>query len=195
MAQLDRRQRRVVRSYVRNVECGDRTLNDWIAADPDSPAMSTWRQPASGKGRYWGTEASPVEPFRRAVGLYVLAYQRWQTAEEEEALRRAGRQLRMLAPKAAEQLASIVEQGQIRFDRGANIVTKQASVDTVLVAINSTLDRAGVKTAPKSAVEMTGKDGKDLLAGPDLSKLTTDELRELHTMLGKANANPDADRG
>ena len=194
MAQLDRRQRRAVRSYVRSVECGDRTLTDWIERDPDSPALSTWRKPGSEGGRYWGTEASPGEAFRQAVQLYVLAYQRWETAEEEKALRKAGRQLRMLAPKAAEQLASIIEQGQVRFDRDAQVVIKQAGVAEVLSAINSALDRAGIKTAPKSSVEMTGKDGEALMPAPDLSKLSIDDLRELHALLGKAHdadADPD----
>lgn len=153
MAQLDRRQRRAVRSYVRNVECGDRTLTDWIERDPDSPALSTWRKPGSEGGRYWGTEASPGEAFRQAVQLYVLAYQRWETAEEEKALRKAGRQLRMLAPKAAKQLASIIERGEVEFLRPGKVVIKQADIKTVLSAITSALDRADTMTAAKSSSE------------------------------------------
>lgn len=194
MALLDRRQRRAVRSYVRNVECGDSTLADWIERDPDSPALSTWRKPAEQGGNYWGTEASPGEPFRNAVRLYVLAYQRWETAEEEKALRKAGRQLRLLAPKAAEQLASIIEQGQVRFDRGATIVTKQANVETVLSAITNALDRAGVKAPAKSTLEVTGKDGEPLVPPQmDLSQLTLDELREFHAMLSKVHATAEPD--
>lgn len=193
MARLAPRQRRAIRSYVRHVECGATTLGDWIANDPDSPALSTWRKPANEGGNYWGTEASPVESFRRTVQLYVLAFQRWQTGEEEAALRKAGRQLRLLAPVAAEQLASIIEKGQVRFERAGDYVVKQAGIAEVLSAINSALDRAGVKTAAKSAVELTGKDGKDLIPEADLSALSTDELRDLHAMLSKAHATTEPD--
>lgn len=135
LAALNRNQRRVLRAYVRNVECGDKTLTDWLTNGPDQVALSTWRRPAGKGGQYWGTDADPVIAFRSAVKLYKDAWLTWETDEEAKALRKAGRELRLLAPKAVERLASLME---------------WADKDAVrLRAALGVLDRAGIETAAK----------------------------------------------
>jgi hypothetical protein len=155
LGKLSSRQRRVLRSYVRNVACGEMTLSVWIASAPDSVSLSSWRQPAGKGGNYWGTEDDPVIDFRAAANLYTDAWLGWETAEEEKALRKAGRALRMMAPTAAAQLASIIEKGQVVFDRADEYVVKQASVQEVLRATLSVLDRASADTASKSTTVQT----------------------------------------
>lgn len=153
LAKLNRRQRRAVRSYVREVEHGSMTLTEWIAVSPDSPSLSTWRKPG---GNYWGTEEQPGEDFREAVSLYVAAWSNWETREEEKAIRAAGRALRLATPVAVAQLTSVIEQGQVAFDRADAVVVKQASVAEMIRAALSVLDRAGLETAEKSTTEFTG---------------------------------------
>lgn len=139
---LNRRQRRVLRAYVREVECGEKDLSKWIAEGPDSPSMATWRVPARKGGKYWGTEDDPVKPFREAVRLYRDAWLFWETAEEQKALRKAGRDLRLLAPKAVERLGNLMD---------------YADKDAVrLRAALGVLDRASMETAAKNeTVEMS----------------------------------------
>ena len=142
LAHLDRRQRRVLRAYVRNVECGARTLTQWLAEGPDAVALSTWRKPGSTGGKYWGTEADPVIPFRQAVDLYVKAWLAWEAGEEVKAVRKAGRELRLMAPKAAARLEYLMEQGE--------------SHNVQLRAALGVLDRAGTDTAAKSTTAVQG---------------------------------------
>lgn len=142
LGNLSRQQRRVLRSYVRNVECGQMTLGQWIEDSPDSVAMSTWRRPAGQKGKYWGTDDDPVDAFREAARLYTDAWLQWETSEEEKALRKAGRELRLMAPSAVERLRWLMLNGE--------------SHNVQLRATDSILNRAALETAEKSSNEVVG---------------------------------------
>jgi len=52
-------------------------------------------------------------------------------------------------------------------------------------SLDSLADILGIKAPTKT--ELTGKDGKDLIAGPDLSKLSDAELKMYHALLVKAS--------
>ncbi len=143
LAELSPKQRRAVRSYVREVDCGSMGLMEWIADAPDSVSLASWRRPAAKGGNYWGTERDPVHPFRRAVAAYRAAWLRWQTDEESEAIRRAAHDIRMAATEAVTRLLELM---------------RTADKDAVqLRAAESVLDRAGLETAEKHTTELTGE--------------------------------------
>lgn len=142
LARLDRRQRRVLRAYVRNVECGDKAVTQWLTEGPDAVAISTWRKPGREGGKYWGTDADPVVPFRKATEMYVKAWLAWEAGEEAKAVRKAGRELRLMAPKAAQRLEYLMENGE--------------SHNVQLRAALGVLDRAGTDTAAKGTMAVQG---------------------------------------
>jgi len=141
LVRLSPSQRKVLRSYVRNVEFGDNTLAEWIERD-DVPrvALSTWRKPFDKGGNYWGTEDSPNIFFRDTVTAYVTANSRWQTGEEEKSIHDANRMIRLGARLAAKKIMNLV----VKADR-----------DSVsLNAAKTVLDRASVETAEKGSMAL-----------------------------------------
>lgn len=136
LAKLNRRQRRTLRAYVRQVEFGPMSLAQWLQESEFAPAESTWRRPGSIGGKYWGTEADPCIEFRDALDAYQRAYEGWELADEAKAVRQAQRTLRVAAPAAAQQLVTLSQNAELEE------VRRKAS--------ESILDRAGVETAEKS---------------------------------------------
>jgi hypothetical protein len=141
LVHLSAKQRKVVRSYVRNVEFGEMSLTQWIDQDQyPRVSLSTWRRPESKGGNYWGTEDSPNLLFRDAVQVYVTAYARWETEEEETSIRSAGREMRLGALNAARRITDLVDNAD--------------KDETKLNAAKTVLDRASMETAEKSSVSV-----------------------------------------
>ncbi len=156
LLRLKTNQRKVLRSYVRNVLAidGTMTLTQWVKSDTvPRVSMSVWRKPADKDGNYWGTEDSPNVAFREAVDAYLIALNRWETDEEEKSVRSANRQIRLGALKAANELVNLVE-----YEEDARIR---------LDASKTVLDRASVDTAAKGSINI------------DVSELTNDELKAI----------------
>lgn len=141
---------KAVRSYIQLVAFGDTRLTDWLGQAPHAPNESNWRKPARKGGRYWGTEEDPVKPFRDAVEVYRLSMLRLETAEEEQAMRRAVSKLRRLTTKAVDSLERLMESGE------SDAVKLRATTDI--------LDRAGVETAAKGSAEVSLSDAAALIA-------------------------------
>lgn len=141
---LTTNQRKVLRSYMRNVEFGDMSLTAW-AHDGTVPRVSlaTWRKPFSKGGNYWGTEDSPNMLFRDAVAAYVTAMGRWQTEEEEQSVRAANRIIRLGATGSAEYMIALVD----------NPIAKDTDR---LNAAKTILDRASEETASKGSISVHG---------------------------------------
>lgn len=100
---LDARQRQVLRSFVWQVELGERSLTEWLASDPAAVARSNWYN-AGPKGRYWGNA-----DFQAALKAYVRAGLEWQTGQERRAVEAAQRRIRRAAPGAADRLVEQVD--------------------------------------------------------------------------------------
>jgi hypothetical protein len=80
----------------------------------------------------------------------------WVRVKQGQAVQNSLDILLDLSEDAARQIASAVRFGQLTFDRGPDIVIKQASVAEVLKASTEVLDRVSAATASKSATEVVG---------------------------------------
>jgi hypothetical protein len=118
LAGLTPRQRRVLRSYVWQVEFGELTVTMWLAS-PRSPSRSKWYQ---GHGLYWGNEA-----FQRALAAYRRAGLKWMTDQDQRSVELAQRRIKRASHGAAERL---VEQAQ--GDVGALFRVVERWTDTPL---------------------------------------------------------------
>ena len=138
IARLSAQKRRVLRSYVWNVELGSKRVGQWLADKqcPVSPA-AWYRQ---GGKNYLNDDA-----FVFALTTYVERALAWQSQAEAVAVQQAAHKLRLHSLAAVEGLIEIMADGES---------------DAVRVrAMNSILDRADVETAVKSSQEVTGADG------------------------------------
>jgi hypothetical protein len=109
LARLNPRQRRVLRSYVWQVELGELTVTAWLAGEKCPVRRPNWYDARPGKGRFWGNA-----DFQRALAAYKLAGLRWQVGQEERQIAQAQRRIRHAAPAAAERLVD-----QVNADMGA----------------------------------------------------------------------------
>lgn len=119
MEALSPRQQQVLRSYVRNVEYGEKTLEEWLRSDPVAVARSTWYK---ADGNYWHSEE-----FQQALTTYRRAYLGWLTAEERRSIEQANRLLRMEASRAAErmiQLSQAAESETVQFQATKDILNR-----------------------------------------------------------------------
>jgi hypothetical protein len=79
----------------------------------------------------------------------------WVRVKRGQAVQNAIEALIDLSEDAVRQIASAVRFGQLTFDRGAEIVIKQASVAEVLKASTEVLDRVSTLTATKTTTVQT----------------------------------------
>lgn len=131
LAGLTRRQRQVLRSYVWQVELGERTVSQWLEAEACPISRSQWYN-ATATGKYWGNET-----FRAALATYVQAGLEWQTSQERRAVEAAQRRIRRAAPVAAER---IVE--QVGADIGAFFKVVERWTDSPLPSQEIVDDRS-----------------------------------------------------
>lgn len=141
LARLDRSQRRALRSYVWNVELGEKSVKDWIASEGCPVSNTAWY-------RHEQRNFLRHPDFAAALTAYLEAGLKWQTDEESRAIRRASRLTALATPDAA----------QTQID-----LMKTAEREEVkLKAAQGILDRAGLATAKKGVSSVVGEDGGDL---------------------------------
>lgn len=129
LAQLTRNQRQVLRSYIWQVELGDRTVTAWLAGEKCPVSTNTWYRTGKRSGYYHN------EAFQEAITAYKQAGQRWLLSEEERSVAAATRKLRLGAVRAAERMVDLVD------NAGSDMVKLRAA--------EQVLDRADAATAAK----------------------------------------------
>jgi hypothetical protein len=103
LAQLDARQRRVLRAYMWQVELGEKSVTEWLALDSCPISRSKWYE-ATERGRYWGNKR-----FQAALDAYRKAGLEWQMNQERRAVEAAQKRIRRAAPAAADRLVDQVD--------------------------------------------------------------------------------------
>lgn len=121
---------------------------------------SVWRHPGTCSKNIWhgvGDKAGwKDEPaIARALTLATERARWWVRVKEGRAVQNALDALVDLSEDAVRQLAGAVRYGQLTFDRGSDLVIKQASVAEVLKAATEVLDRVSTMTATKSTTVQT----------------------------------------
>lgn len=141
LARLDRSQRRALRSYVWQVELGEKSIKEWLSSEGCPVSSTAW---------YRGEQRNYLRhpDFAAALTAYLEAGIKWQTDEESKAIRRASRLTALATPEAA--------QAQIELMRTAE------REEVKLKAAQGILDRAGLATAKKGTSSVVGEDGGDL---------------------------------
>lgn len=116
---------------------------------------SVFQQPGTCSKNIWhgvggkpGWKDDPV--IAKALELATERARWWVRVKEGRAVQGALDALVDLSEDAVRQIASAVRFGQLTFDRGAEIVIKQASVAEVLKASAEVLDRVSDLTATKA---------------------------------------------
>lgn len=138
LARLDRSQRRALRSYVWNVELGEKSVKEWIGSEGCPVSNTAWY-------RHEQRNFLRHPAFAAALTAYLEAGLKWQTDEESKAIRRASRLTALATPDAA----------QTQID-----LMKSAEREEVkLKAAQGILDRAGLATAKKGVSSVVGEDG------------------------------------
>lgn len=135
LLQLTTTQRRALRSYVSQVELGAMDVTEWLGSDLCPVSRTAWYR--QGGKNYL---AHPI--FQEALQASLWRAIAAQTAEEEKAIQRATRKLRLLVPGAVDKLEALMNNGE--------------SDAVKLRATDSILNRAGLETAEKSTTEVTG---------------------------------------
>lgn len=146
-----------------------------------TPEERVWEKPETCSRMIYHTKWKKDVTFAAVLTNVETLARDWKNTETVRSLQEAARRLALAAPLAA--AAAI---------RGLN----NLDGNIALRAAFGILDRAGVETAQKGSREVTGKAGAPLMPETppaDLSRLSLDELRNLHTMLEKAHGDPDAD--
>lgn len=135
LLQLRPTQRRALRAYVSQVELGELDVTQWLASDLCPISRAAWYR--NGQGNYLNNplfQEALQASLRRAIAA--------QTAEEEKAIQRATRKLRLLTVDAVDSLEDLMKNGE--------------SDAVKLRATDSILNRAGLETAEKSTTDVTG---------------------------------------
>lgn len=129
LAGLSRTQRRALRSYVWQVELGETCKTDWLAEQTFGDA---WYRTGK-QARY-----EHNEQFQTALRLYLRSALRWSTAEEQQAISKANRTLRMAADRAARRVVDLVDNGEKDRDRldAAKTVLSAAGISGEQVTVN-----------------------------------------------------------
>lgn len=135
LIQLSKTQRRALRAYISQVELGDQNVLAWLDSEACPVSRAAWYRD---RGRnYLGSDL-----FQEALQASLRRAIAAQTAEEEKAIKRATRKLRLLVPEAVDSLEKLMNTGE--------------SDAVKLRATDSILNRAGLETAEKSTTEVTG---------------------------------------
>lgn len=150
LAQLDKSQRRALRSYVWEVELGERTLKEWLEMESCPVSKTAWYR--NEQGNYL---RHPL--FAKALEKYLEAGLTWQTSEEARAIKRATRITVLAAPDAAQE--------QVDLMRSAR------KEEVRLRAAQGILDRAAADTATKSTHGIEGNIPIAIVAPGLLEKL------------------------
>lgn len=135
LLQLSKVQRRALRAYVTQVELGTMDVTEWLDSELCPVSRTAWYR--KGQSNYLNNDL-----FQEALQASLRRAIAAQTAEEERAIARATRRLRLLAPDAVETLVELMAEGESDAVR--------------LRATDSILNRAGLETAEKSTTEVTG---------------------------------------
>jgi hypothetical protein len=129
LAQLDARQRRVLRAYMWQVELGEKSVTEWLALDSCPISRSKWYE-ATERGRYWGNKR-----FQAALNAYRKAGLEWQMNQERRAVEAAQKRIRRAAPAAADRLVEQVDADMGQFLKVVERWTREP------IAMYETLDR------------------------------------------------------
>lgn len=140
LGRLDARRLRVLRSYVWQVEVGDKDLTAWLAMEQCPTSRAAWYR--QGGRNYLGDP-----DFARALEIYKLRALAWQMGEEVKAVRQAQNELRTKSLAAARKLVDLLYSSDERVQ---------------LDAAKTVLDRAGVETASKQQTQVTGSEREPL---------------------------------
>ena len=126
LAQLDREQVRALRSFMWQVEFGDKSIREWLASDTCPVSLNTWYRR---NGRFMH---DPM--FQRAQEQYRRVGQRWLVAEEERSIGDALRDLRLGARRAARRMLDLVDNGTTD---GVRLRASEQVLDRADVAVGS----------------------------------------------------------
>lgn len=123
-------------------------------------AASVFRQSGTCSSNIWyGVGSKPGwkdDPaIEKALKLATERARWWVRIKEGQATQNALNVLIDLSEDAARQIASVVREGQITFERAGKKVIKQAKVGEVLKASTEVLDRISAVTASKSTTVQT----------------------------------------
>lgn len=120
-----------------------------VFRSPGTCSKNIWH----GVGDKPGWKDDPA--IARALDLATQRARWWVRVKEGRAVQNALDTLVDLSEDAVRQIAHAVRYGQLTFDRGADIVIKQASVAEVLKASTEVLDRVSTLTATKATTVQT----------------------------------------
>lgn len=148
MDKLSGKQQRALRSFVRLVEFGEMSVEEWCGNAPDSVARSTWYKPDG--GYYHDAD------FQAALAAYRKSYSAWVTAEEQRSVEQARRSIRLETAAAAQRMIDLsrsAEDERVRF---------QATKDLLSRADDSLAER----NAPQRLVhELSDEELEQIVAG------------------------------
>lgn len=116
MANLSRLQRRALRGYVWEVELGGKGKVEWLK---EQTFFDNWYR--TGKGARYEHNAA----FQTALRVYLRAALRWSTVEEQAAIAKANRTMRLAADRAARRVVSLVdvaENDRVRLDASKTVL-------------------------------------------------------------------------
>lgn len=119
MDKLSGKQQRALRSYVRLVEFGEMSVEEWCGNAPDSVARSTWYKP---DGKYFHDE-----DFLAALAGYKKSYSAWVTSEERRSVEQAKRSIRLEAAAAAQRMIALsrgAEDERVQFQATKDILSR-----------------------------------------------------------------------
>lgn len=137
---LGRKRLQILRSYVWQVELGEKDVTGWLAGEQCPTSRTAWYRDA-GKNYL----ADPL--FATALEAYRQRALAWQVGEEVKAVRLAQNELRTKSLAAARRLVGLLDSNDERVQ---------------LDAAKTVLDRAGVETASKQQAQVTGSEKEPL---------------------------------
>ena len=126
LAQLDKEQRRTLRSLMWQVEFGDKSVTAWLSDKGCPVSHNTFYRQG---GRFLHDAK-----FKAARELYKQVGARWLIAEEERSIGDALRELRMGARKAAQRMVDLVDNGTTD---GVRLRASEQVLDRADVAVGS----------------------------------------------------------
>jgi len=130
--------------------------------------------------------------IKAALDLATERARWWVRVKGGSAVQNALDALVDLSEDAVRQIASAIRFGQLTFDRGTELVIKQASVAEVLKASTEVLDRVSVVTASKSTTVQT-MDADQFAALAAEAKAKAGAVNEAAAQAWDPNQKPDGD--
>lgn len=140
LAKIDSRRLRVLRSYLWQVELGDKDVTKWLASEGCPVGRTAWY-------RDGGKNYLNDPDFAAALDAYKTRALAWQMGEETKSIRLAQTELRTKSLEAARRMVTLLESKDERVQ---------------LDAAKTILDRAGVETASKQRTLLAGSEGEPL---------------------------------